>query len=291
MSTEHEIKKAITILTFLQFHVHNYVNQSFSDLSFQIEVVVKDLLDVLENANYTNMNSFSHNYPAIDLLDFNQGVAIQVTTDANMTKVKHTIEVYQKQGMNYRELIVLGFIKKTKTQSQLARIVGIEYLFNKIKSSTFEKVQKVNEILQREIPLNLLSPLDDITCLEILLGVVDRSAVRDLTRSEGDYGDMVTGLKEIKEIIHTGTIRGKSIRAKSLTEYSPAIRSQLEDLEFSISKIIQIYNRAKNQTDSSSFICLDHRDRQAIDDCKQEVVGLANRLARSQGISRVIKVG
>ena len=43
MSTEQEIKNAITRLTFLQLHIQNFAKQSFSDLSFQIEVVVKDL--------------------------------------------------------------------------------------------------------------------------------------------------------------------------------------------------------------------------------------------------------
>ena len=293
MSTEQEIKNAITRLTFLQLHIQNFAKQSFSDLSFQIEVVVKDLLNVLENADYVNVNRIKHNHPAIELLDEKQRIAIQVTTDASMPKVKHTLEMYKKHSMAYDKLIILGFIKKTnaKSPSPFAKIVGIEYLLDKIKSSNYETIQKVNDILQREIPLHLLNPLDDVMCLEIVLGIIDRNAVRDLTRSEGDYGDMVVGLKKIKEVIHTGRIYGKSIRAKSLSEYQPDIREKLEEIEFSISKIIQIYNRAKNQSSSPTFIFLDSRERQDIDDCKQEIADLANQLAKDQGINKEIKVG
>ena len=294
MSTEEEIKNAITRLTFLQRYIENFMKQSFADQSFQIEVVVKDLLNVLENADYVNVNTIKHNYPAIDLLDQKQGIAIQVTTYANKTKVEHTLKMYEKHSMAYEKLIILGFLNKTnpKSSSPFAKSVGIKYLLDKIKSSNYETLQKVNDILQREIPLHLLNPIDDNTCLGIVLGVIDRSAVRDLTCWEGNYSDMVVGLKQIKEVIHTGRIYGKSsIRAKSLSEYQPDIREELEKIEFSISKIIQIYNRAKNQSSSPTFICLDSPERQAIDDYKQEIVALANQLARDKGIKREIKVG
>jgi hypothetical protein len=294
MSTEEEIKKAIAILTFLQRYIENFMKQSFADQSFQIEVVVKDLLNVLENADYVNVNTIKHNYPAIDLLDQKQGIAIQVTTYANKTKVEHTLKMYEKYSMAYEKLIILGFLNKTnpKSSSPFPTIVGIKYLLDKIKSSNYETLQKVNDILQREIPLHLLNPIDDNTCLGIVLGVIDRSAVRDLTCWEGNYSDMVDGLKEIKEVIHTGRIYGKSsIRAKSLSEYQPDIREELEKIEFSISKIIQIYNRAKNQSSSPTFICLDSPERQAIDDYKQEIAALANQLAKDKGIKREIKVG
>jgi hypothetical protein len=294
MSTEEEIKNAITRLTFLQRYIENFMKQSFADQSFQIEVVVKDLLNVLENADYVNVNTIKHNYPAIDLLDQKQGIAIQVTTYANKTKVEHTLKMYEKYSMAYEKLIILGFLNKTnpKSSSPFAKIVGIKYLLDKIKSSNYETLQKVNDILQREIPLHLLNPIDDNTCLGIVLGVIDRSAVRDLTCWEGNYSDMVVGLKQIKEVIHTGRIYGKSsIRAKSLSEYQPDIREELEKIEFSISKIIQIYNRAKNQSSSPTFICLDSPERQAIDDYKQEIAALANQLARDKGIKREIKVG
>jgi hypothetical protein len=294
MSTEEEIKNAITRLTFLQRYIENFMKQSFADQSFQIEVVVKDLLNVLENADYVNVNTIKHNYPAIDLLDQKQGIAIQVTTYANKTKVEHTLKMYEKHSMAYEKLIILGFLNKTnpKSSSPFAKSVGIKYLLDKIKSSNYETLQKVNDILQREIPLHLLNPIDDNTCLGIVLGVIDRSAVRDLTCWEGNYSDMVVGLKQIKEVIHTGRIYGKSsIRAKSLSEYQPDIREELEKIEFSISKIIQIYNRAKNQSSSPTFICLDSPERQAIDDYKQEIAALANQLAKDKGIKREIKVG
>ncbi|EGR0730579.1 SMEK domain-containing protein [Vibrio cholerae] len=69
MSKELEIKKSIDLITFLQRYIENNVKQSFNDISFSIEVVVKETLTILDNSQYINFNDFEHNYPAIDLLN------------------------------------------------------------------------------------------------------------------------------------------------------------------------------------------------------------------------------
>ena len=76
-------------------HIQNNVKASFNDLSFQIETLVQELLNILDNTNYINVNGLSFNYPAIDLFDNTTGIAIQVTLNADMKKVKKTVSVYQ----------------------------------------------------------------------------------------------------------------------------------------------------------------------------------------------------
>lgn len=139
MNTEQEIKKSIDLLTLLQLYIKNNVKQSFNDIAFSVEIVVRDLLNVLENADYQNLNDIKSNYPAIDLLDQKQGIAVQVTTTADKKKVDKTIAMYEKNKMSHKELIILGFISCTKTQFDKARVVDMQYLVNKIKSSSHEK--------------------------------------------------------------------------------------------------------------------------------------------------------
>ena len=109
MSKAIEVKKSIDLITFLQRYIENNVKQSFNDISFSIEVVVKEILTVLEKSQYINLNDFEHDYPAIDLLNEDKGIAVQVTTNANMAKVNHTVKMYEKHSMKYNELIVFGF--------------------------------------------------------------------------------------------------------------------------------------------------------------------------------------
>jgi hypothetical protein len=48
-------------------------------------------------------------------------------------------------------------------------------------------------------------------CFDVVFDVINRSAVQDYTICEGDFDRMVEGLTEIKEIITTGKINGKSV--------------------------------------------------------------------------------
>ncbi|HCE2652354.1 TPA: SMEK domain-containing protein [Vibrio parahaemolyticus] len=288
MNTEQEIKKSIDLLTLLQLCIKNNVKQSFNDIAFSVEIVVRDLLNVLEKADYQNLNDIKPNYPAIDLLDQTQGIAVQVTTTADKKKVDKTIAMYEKKKMSYKELIILGFVSCTKTQFDKARVVDMQYLVNKIKSASHEKIVEVNNILQRELPINRLSPLRDKNCLEIVLSFLNRSAIRDRGHQEGCYTDMVTGLKEIKEVICAGTLKGKRYSSKSLYEYSEENQYKLESIEFEISKIIQIYNKEKNSS-GTPLVILNGNQMAEIDTAKKAIIDMANNLAKDNNIDVTIR--
>ncbi|EII2984466.1 TPA: SMEK domain-containing protein [Vibrio parahaemolyticus] len=290
MSKELEIKKSIDLITFLQRYIENNVKQSFNDISFSIEVVVKETLTVLDNSQYINLNDFEHNYPAIDLLNEDEGIAVQVTTNANMKKVNHTVEMYEKHGMKYNELIVFGFLTKTRTKTPKAKIVSVEYLINKIKASSYERIVNVNTILQREIPFHRLSPLNDKHCLEVVLSVIDRSAIKDMTHIEGCYHDMVVGLKEIVQIIYNGEVKEGKVCAKPLVRYSDDIQSELEEIVFEVNKIIRVVNKSKNRS-QDGILFLSYEEKASIDKGKISVAKLANILAKKNNIVREIIVG
>lgn len=289
MGIEQEIKEIISLLTFLQFHVNNVVKTSFSDLSFQMESIFKEILNIIDGSNWKNINGIQLNYPAIDLVENKKGIALQITTVANAAKVKNTIEKYNRHGLSYKELIIIGFVKNTRPKTDKARVVGIDYLTNRIKYLEREKIEKINNLLHMEIPLQLLHPLDDKNCLEIVLEVINRSAIRDLTNVEGDYKLMLKGLDEIKEIIHTGQITGKQIRAKPLVAYNIDIKTALKEIEYNISKIIQICNKAKNNSSKSHLICLSFKEKKEVDKLKLTIVKLSNELAKNNSINIEIK--
>lgn len=291
MTEDQKRKELITLMTFLQNHIKNYGDLSFNDLSFSLENVIKDVLNVFvtDGSQFKNVNQIKHNYPAIDLLNEEQDVAVQVTSNANATKVRKTLRTYAEHKLTHKELVIIGFVSYSKSSIAGAKVVGIEYLNDKIKHGTDNQLEKVNEILTRQIPLNILTPKDDKQCFGVVFDVINRSAVRDPTYREGSYEDMVSGLKEVKEIITTGVIKGKSIRAKALVEYSPEVNYKLSSIEFVISKIIQICNEAKNRNKGFA-ICLSEKEKNEIDRLKVEAVDETNILAKSFTLGKLIKL-
>jgi hypothetical protein len=67
-----------------------------------------------------NLNSEELNSPGIDLADDIARVAVQVTATADLTKIKHTIEIFINRGLNqkYDRLVVFILSKKQSSYSQ-----------------------------------------------------------------------------------------------------------------------------------------------------------------------------
>ncbi|MDR2920145.1 MAG: SMEK domain-containing protein [Tannerella sp.] len=286
MTEKQKIDDIISLWTFLQIHIKNNVKVSFADLSFELETVIKDYLNVFQDKSdfYSNINEVRPNYPAIDLISKKSHVAIQVTTTADTKKVKETIETYKRYNLNFSELIIIGLDSSYSTKNtDNVKVYGIEYLINKAKFATNAQKDELYDILHRQIPLNTLYPIDDKTCFEIVFKVIDRSALRDYTEVEGSYERMEKGLSEIKEIITTGQISGKSIRAKALVEYTQPIQNELRNIEYDISTIIQIYNKAKNRS-NGYCLCLTMDERKQIDDLKESIMDKTNILSETLGL-------
>jgi len=280
MTDEQKFKEIKTLMTFLQSHIQNSVKQSFTDLTFTLENILTDFLNVFENDNekFKNINFLKHNYPAIDLVNEAKDTAVQITTNADLSKVKKTIITFQKHNLKFSKLIVIGFVKATKSKLPNVTVNGFDYLLKLVKHADNQQTEKIYEILKRQIPWNSLTPLDDKMCFDVVFDVINRSAVRDYTMCEGDFNSMAKGLFEVKEIITTGIIKGKSIRAKSLVEYTDKVKDKLSEIEFYISQILQICNKNKNQ-DNSTCLYLTRQETDDIDDLKEKIIEKTNKLA------------
>lgn len=289
MTDQQKLNEIISLLTFLQKHIQNYVDQSFTDLTFNLENVIKDYLNVFEKDDelYENINSLKHNYPAIDLINKAKNIALQVTTNGDLRKVRKTLDTYAKHKITYSELVVIGFVKATKSTLSNVAVYGVEYLIGLAKFGSSAQKDKVYDILQRQIPWNSLNPMDDKQCFDVVFDVINRSAIRDYTVCEGNFDRMLDGLSEVKEIITTGKIQHKSIRAKALVEYTAPIKKQLSEIEFHVSEIIQICNANKNQY-HSNFICLTRQETDKIDELKEKIINKTNELANNFGLHKNI---
>lgn len=91
--------------------VNNY--WSFYDINIISENFCKDLLNITFDLKLENVNFFKNNEKAIDLADKENGIAIQVTSEKTMKKIKHTFNEYIDEGLDkvYPQLYIVTLVR------------------------------------------------------------------------------------------------------------------------------------------------------------------------------------
>ena len=91
--------------------VNNYC--SFYDINIISENFCKDLLNITFDLKLENVNLFKNNEKAIDLADREKGIAIQVTSEKTLKKIKHTFNEYIDEGLDkiYPNLYIVTLVR------------------------------------------------------------------------------------------------------------------------------------------------------------------------------------
>lgn len=78
------------------------------------EDVVAQFLNALCGWHLTNLNAVQPNYPAVDLGDFDKGIAIQVTVNGTTPKVRDTHEKAHRHKLSkkFKQIIILFLLDK-----------------------------------------------------------------------------------------------------------------------------------------------------------------------------------
>ena len=135
---------------------------------YDINIVAEDffpgLLNLIYGYELKNANHLEKNAPAIDLIDQKNGIAVQVTSDNSSTKIKHTIEEFNKNQAYhlYDRLVVLILTQKKKYSSNFdtqglfsfekARdIWDVEKLIKDIRELETEQIKNINDYLSEEL--------------------------------------------------------------------------------------------------------------------------------------------
>lgn len=97
--------------------VNNYC--SFYDINIISENFCKDLLNISFDLKLENVNLFKNNEKAIDLADRENGIAIQVTSEKTLKKIRHTFNEYIDEGLNkiYPSLYIITLERYTPSVS------------------------------------------------------------------------------------------------------------------------------------------------------------------------------
>ena len=135
---------------------------------YDINIIAEDffpgLLNLIYGYELKNANHLEKNAPAIDLIDQKNRIAVQVTSDNSSTKIKHTIEEFNKSQAYhlYDRLVVLILTQKKKyssnfdTQGQFSfekarDIWDVEKLIKDIRELETAQIKNVSDYLSEEL--------------------------------------------------------------------------------------------------------------------------------------------
>lgn len=137
---------------------------NLNDSSVVSEYFFRDLLNIIYDTNYVNLNDICDNYPGGDLLSLERKTIIQVTSDTSMHKIYDCLR--KTANTPYAAFHIKVLYNVNKTPSRRSRDIKIgEIIFNVkgdvidykslihcIKGLNVEKIKKISDFLNKEIP-------------------------------------------------------------------------------------------------------------------------------------------
>ena len=128
------------------------------------ENVYRDIYNIIEKSSYKNLNQEENNFPGGDLIDEKQKKLIQVTSDLSFKKIKETVrklDIERFEGFSL-EIIIMGE-RRSKYKGDClptsyivfdysTNIVDNPAFVNRIKNLTFDQIESIQKILEKEIP-------------------------------------------------------------------------------------------------------------------------------------------
>ncbi|MGL5255449.1 MAG: SMEK domain-containing protein [Proteocatella sp.] len=145
-----------------QVELLNAVN--LYDINIVAEDFFTELLNLIFDYKLKNANVIEKNAPAIDLIDEENKISIQVTSENSSTKIKHTIYEYitNRSYEKYERLIVLILTRKRNYSSSFETnnlfvfdkekdILDVKDLVKYIRGLDSEKIRIIHDFLEREL--------------------------------------------------------------------------------------------------------------------------------------------
>lgn len=171
MPPERDIDEAIRMhLSVLSYMIENANQRNLQDINMYSEGTAAGLLNLMWDTKLKDLNKeVEGNFPAIDLLDEDARLFIQVTSDDSTLKIKNTVDKSAKvPQVNSAEVapkvLLLRFnkpkrkkefyINKEKTQKfRDEDVICLNDLAHQIQNMSVEKKRKVIDYLQAEVPI------------------------------------------------------------------------------------------------------------------------------------------
>lgn len=132
MNKKKAIDRIVELYTFFKVEVETFNSVGLFDINIYSESVLIPILNSVYGLSLKDANFEEKNYSAVDLIDRENGVAIQVTSTSGGEKIKHTLKTYLKDN-RYKDFDSIFVYILTNKQKKYA-----DDTFNKIIDERFE---------------------------------------------------------------------------------------------------------------------------------------------------------
>ena len=166
MRLEDQIKRCSELLNKLCDDVQRLDRLNYYDINITCEFFYIELLNLIFGWNLRNVNLTKKNASAIDLVDDDNRVAIQVTSDTSAQKIRDTLKNFRTQKL-YEKCDRLIFVVVVKNKNYSAKfesdiqgafqfdktrdIYTIDKLLRKIQDLGYQKVNEICDYLEFEL--------------------------------------------------------------------------------------------------------------------------------------------
>lgn len=154
-------------LSFLVAEVELEIHNNMVSTNMIAEEIVCGLLNRVFDYQLVFANQINTNSPAVDLVDQEHSIAVQVTVSNTVRKVQHTLEVFRKYRLyeEYRTLVIFVMSNRPipravpKTEDFKLQIMNIPSLFKEITLCEAEVLREIADYLARELGISIKEPM------------------------------------------------------------------------------------------------------------------------------------
>lgn len=201
MNREKYLKNIIENLTILKTKVELLNAVSYYDINITSEYFYCNFLNLIYDYNLKNANAITKNIKAIDLIDEEGKMAIQVTSENTSTKIKKTIQKFEeaKQYQKYNKLKILILTTKKSYTAKFSSkhftfdtkndIIDTTDICNFLKDKEVDFLEKVSNYLEKEIRNKItndenISEANEIDTIIKLIEYISNSKCKKIERKE-----------------------------------------------------------------------------------------------------------
>lgn len=177
--------KIITYLSVIKSNIEMSNLVGYYDIDRELENIIAQLLNYIYGYKLENANEIKKNFPAVDIIDDENKLAIQVTADNSYEKINHTFEVYwsssEKLYDKYQQ-VKFFMLKGKKNKYEIQKIDNPTATFN-VDSDIMDYRDLINDM--QKLDANKLSEIAEYLESQFISTVVPKlSNINKISENE-----------------------------------------------------------------------------------------------------------
>lgn len=228
--------KIRTYLSTIKANVEMSNFSGYYDIDRELENIIAKLLNLIYGYKLVNANEKKVNFPAVDIVDDGNKLAIQVTADNSYEKINHTFKIYwsssEKLYEKY-EYVKFFMLKGKEDKYQINKIVNptstfninsdiMDYddLVNELQKLDANKLAEIAEFLENQFISRVLPKLSNVSKISEKEPRLDNYINRFVVNKQDANGSQERLIEVVKEknrvVLLSDAGKGKTLELKKL---------------------------------------------------------------------------